>query len=353
MGNPLSRYKVEIYSKSGQLLADLSNKMTPKKILQQRNRADQISMTADLFILREFCNDIGTTVPALFAVNQNEIRVSRNNKVLSSGVIVYARPSVGVDSGTFELKAVGWLKLLAKRFTSIEQNYSGVDAGAIAWDLINQSQLLPNGDLGFTQGTIQVSKTRDRSYSDKNILDAILQLSEVIDGFDFEVTWDKKFNVYYPKIGTKRTDIQFTYPGNISDLSVVSDGTIVANHITARGSGTGTGALRAVAEDITSEQSYYRLEDIEDYNDVSEIDTLQEHADEDLRQSLSFNLMPDITLVGNITPEYGTYNLGDEILITSNDTVVFGTLNDYFRIDSMELNIDENNKETVRIKLMK
>ena len=63
------------------------------------------------------------------------------------------------------LTAVGYKRVVAARniFASPPPTYSGVDQGAILWDLIQDTQALPGGDLGITAGTYLTGQLRDRT----------------------------------------------------------------------------------------------------------------------------------------------------------------------------------------------
>lgn len=347
------KYRVEIYNGTGQLLADVSDFATSKKIQKKRNRADVISVNFDVNKAKEMSKRIGMQFWDLFALNVNEIRIYRNDTVLTAGQLAYGRPQMTGGRGMVEFKAIGWLDLFAKRFTPQNVRYDNTDGGLIAWNIIDASQQLENGNFGIQQGTIQTSVPRDRSYSDKNIRDAIIELSEVINGFDFEITWNKFFNVYYPKIGSRRTDIAFTYPGNIIDIAFERDGMKLANEIIAKGAGFGDDVIRTTAEDETSRGVYKLRQDIISYNDISRLETLQEHADGERDVKKYYRDVPDIIVDGSVEPQLLNYNIGDEIKVVTEEQDIFKPVNDYFRIDAMDIDINENNKETVRIRLAK
>lgn len=69
------------------------------------------------------------------------------------------------------------------RFTAATRTFSGIDAGQIAKTLIDEAD--PAGIA--TTGTIEATKTRDRTYEHANVGEAIRLLTEVLDGFDFEI----------------------------------------------------------------------------------------------------------------------------------------------------------------------
>lgn len=350
----MAEWTVEIYDPSGNRVADLVGKSLTRKIQKVRNRADTINLSYDIDTIKKLCNTIGITMWQLFAVNQNEVRIKRNGGVVSAGQIVRVQPSVDGDQRKVDIIAVGWFDLLGARKLNTAQSFTAEDAGQIAWGLIDYTQNLTNGDIGITLGSIGTSVDRDRNYeSEKNIKDAIIQLSEVQNGFDFEVTWDKKFNVYYPKIGTLRNNVILKYPGNIRALNFTRDGLGMANQVTARGSGTGEDAFKITVDDLVGQGSYTLRQKTVDFSDVSQEDTLTEHANEELTFATKFTDIPDVTLDPKTAPEFGSYGIGDELPIrVDEDFDIFEPVNNTYRIDAMDIEIGVNNEENITLKMM-
>lgn len=245
----MSRWSIEIYNSLGQRMADLSSKSLERKLVRARNRSDIINLKYDLDEIKKLCRKIGVPAFELFAVNQNEIRFKRDGVVLGAGQIVDTTPSITEDVRTIDIKGLGWFDLLGTRYTDVLRRFEQVDAGEIAWTTIDESQQKPDGDFGITLGNIQTSIPHDITYEFKNIKELITQLSEVENGFDFEITWDKVFNVYYPAIGQLRDDIILSYPGNISSLSFNRRGLETANQVIARGAGDGGNNIYSIVDE--------------------------------------------------------------------------------------------------------
>ena len=349
-----SRYRVEIRNGSGQLIADLSGRALRRRIEKRRNRGDNIILSYDADDILRLAKSINANIwTDLLAENINEVRVIRDDTVIAAGQLSYAYPRIEEgDKRIIDIRTTSWLDLLAKRFTATPYTFSGIDAGTIGWTLINDTQNLTDGNFGITQGVIQTSVNRDRTYEiDKNIYQLLVQLSEVQNGFDFEVTWNKVFNVYYPRIGSRRTDITFTYPGNIRSIGFERDGMQMANQIIGRGQGTGADVLKSAATDTVLRGIYKLRQDIVDWPDVVLLQTLTEHANGELTDRKRFLDIPDLTLDGTSNPVYGTYQIGDEVQIRVENNDLFAPINDYFRIDATTLEIDQNDKETVSLRM--
>lgn len=154
------------------------------------------------------------------------------------------------------------------------------DAGAIAWDLIETSQLKTNGNLGITEGTIATTQDRTRTYNNQNIMEAIINLSEVINGFDFEITDDKVFNVYTVK-GTDLTDsLILEYGRNLQSVSIDEDFTTPCNNAIVLGEVIDETELTRVDRPDTTTQAKYKLREmVLSADNVIDEDTLNEKGD--------------------------------------------------------------------------
>lgn len=349
----MGKYSIYITNESQERLADISALCIKRRFVKKRNRPEVIDITLSVDGISNYLNDIGLDISDVFRVNENEIHIYRYDTQEIAGQIGYM--NVGLDSQTaISVTAFGWLELFNQRITGILQTYTAEDIGAIMWDLIDTSQNEANGNFGITQGTIQTSRDADRTYEYKNIKDALIQLTEVNNAPDLEFTPTKVFNVYYPKIGTKRDDIVFTYPGNIIEIGFSQDGSKMGNQIIASGSGFGSDRLLSIAGDTSLQQGYGLRQKIVQYPDVSIADTLDSHAEEELRTWSRPFTIPRLRINGNAYPEYGSYDVGDEVVIQSQkyQRLLEPALG-YYRIESIAVTIDENDFESVDLELSK
>lgn len=347
-----SRYQILIKNPAGEVLADLSDRCLRRYYKLRRNRSSLIELLFDVDDLRKMMKQSGTTIDSIFQSNVNEVYIIRQGTTMASGQIYFQNVNVPQDDRrVVRIQAPGWLELFNKRYTGASQTYTATDLGAIMWDLIDTSQTETNGDFGITQGTIQTSRTGDRSYSYKKVKDAIIQLSEVLGAPDFEITGEKVFNAYYPKQGRRRTEFAFTYPGNVVEISYDENGDEMANQIIASGSGTGQDRLLSVQSDTAAQPTYKLRQEVIQFPDISLQDTLDSHALEEVRAKSSFLIIPTIRVKGD-APQLGSYGLGDEVEIKiKKDLELFSKCNGIFRIDEIEVTIDENNVEDVKLKL--
>jgi hypothetical protein len=344
-----SLYTILITDRNGSTIADVTDMCKKRRYVRRRNRPENIELAFDLDDLRRYLIGSRNTADELLRTNSNEVHIYRGDSQIVAGQIIY-RDVAAADSKSVTIQAAGWLQMLAHRYTGIGVNFVGVDIGMIMWGLIDAAQAVANGDMGITQGTIQASRLAERNtYDFKNIKDAIVQLSEVINAPDFSFTPEKAFNVWYPKQGRKLTDVSLSYPGNILSIAYTQDGEKMANQIIALGAGTGTDAATSIQEDLTAQASYGLRQKKVQYNDVIIQSTLDDHANEELRTSVGFFELPEITIHG-YDPVVGSYDLGDEINVAvSEDVELFGHINGFHRIDEIDTSVDENDVETIRL----
>lgn len=107
-----------------------------------------------------------------------------------------------------------------------------------AWKLIQDTQARTYGDLGITLGLDASTGTGSFSYTKKSgttIYKAIEKLATGTNGFDWEITPDRKLMMYYPRIQTQ-SKIALEYGANILKYSVQQMGTYAANEVFVRGS---------------------------------------------------------------------------------------------------------------------
>lgn len=253
--------------------------------------------------------------------------------------------------GDVTIYGFDWLELFRKRFTASEVTYSGVDAGELAWELIDTSQSQPNGDFGITLGTIEPTVNRDRTYNNQNIYEAIVNLSNLISGFDFQITNSKIFNVE-STIGVDRTDsVVLEYGHNIIKCRVTEDYTDPTNRAIVLGQAEAFDELQRVERDDAVSQGIIKLrESVLSEMDISEIETFEEKGDALLRKNASPLMKLDIDILQN-TPSIADFGLGDTIRLK----IIRAPYNidESYRVFGWDITYDSNNNEKLSLVLGK
>ena len=350
----ISKWKIEVLNPAGELLGDFSGLSIGRNFVSTRNRPEQIILNFELDPLEQYARDSKTTIGELLEEGVNEIHISRGDEKVVAGQINYSRGTLQSDKKIYQVRAIGWLGLFigdGGRNTRSVQTFSSTDQGDILFALINHTQTQTNGNIGITEGNIEPTVDRDRTYPiDKNIGDALIQMTEVIDGPDIEFTPDKVFNVYR-RIGEDRTYLIFEYPRSIKSLSLDKNAIELVNYVPVRGQGNGDVQLRQIEENLASQSKYKLREKVLDLPDVSESATLAEHGQAEMILARPKEL-PFIVLDGNQDPDFSLYGIGDSIKVVVKDSEYVSSIsNRVYRIEQISVGIDEDDLETVTLGL--
>ena len=106
------------------------------------------------------------------------------------------------------LPCVGYKRVVtARHIVGAPPMYSGIDQGALIWDLIERTQALPGGDLGITAGTILTGVPRDRNeYLDGDKYEKLIgNLEAAINGPTWDIGPDLVLTVRQPDAYPVRT----------------------------------------------------------------------------------------------------------------------------------------------------
>lgn len=289
----------------------------------------------------------------------NYIVIKKNDTVIWAGPIT--KLSIGIGSGVdafFNIEAREHFYHLFKRKTDAILNYQNTDAGAIAWELIDHTQTKTNGNLFITEGAIQATVNRDRSYEYADIGQKIIDLSNVRGGFDFDFVYTQnsdnewtgsQFMVYTNK-GVLRNNLPTLEIGlNVSEVTAVSDSTL-ENTIIHLGAGTGLDVPKAEIEDANLQVVNTRIEGIYKEPDVALQNTLDQNAQRNLDQNKIERFDVSVKLESTDDLAYGSFAIGDRLnvnLKSYNTAGDIGMINyeGITRILALDVKIDKNGGE--------
>lgn len=301
------------------------------------------------------------------ATTENLRRWVNHIAIKKNGTIVWGGPMTKLDlkygtgvKGTLDIEAREHFYHLFFRYTDALSEFTGVDAGTIAWNLINTVQSRDNGELMISQGTIETTTTRDRSYEYANVGEKIMGLSEVRLGFDFgfEYTTDSNglwdgvdFNVYKNK-GAYRQGLPTLRIGeNVTKVEAITKSTMV-NTVTFLGAGTGSEVPISPSEDTNVQAAYTRREDVIKEADV----VLQDTLDEISQRYLDYNKVElydvDVQLEPVNDLSFGTFEVGDMLDVdlkayNSAGALTLVNFEGKTRILEINVDIDQNGGEVV------
>jgi len=354
-------YEIELWSQSGQRIADISALCSNRRYTLKRNEAETLTFDLDLFKFEAYCLDnLGGTDPhTLIAPYVTDVKVKRNGSYLFGAQVVDvafnfapdAMPAGSLSADvTFPVTITcsGYLNLFKDRY--ITKTYTATEATTIATDMLTTTQAQTNGSVGVTNGSSQYATgvTRDRTYQRDNVKLKLQELTSLVDGhFDFGFSWDKVFQTY-SQIGARRTDISLIYGGplgNVAGFQLDRSGINLFNKVYGLGSGFGDDQLSSTQADITSQLNYYVREKIEQFNSVINQGTLDQNTAASLSLAKDILELPVITITGNEVPSRNFISVGDRIPLVVKTHTWLDNINGLYRVEQMDVTIDENDFE--------
>ena len=257
-------YRVETRLRNGTYVADM-----PYKNLQF-----ELGWNKAYGIRFEVPMDHPLVTPATLEPGLHEVWVWRNGTVITAGPLWDA--TVSSESRSISCGAMSLLDYLDVRLID-NVEYNVVAQTTIAWDLIDNSQALTDGNLNIIAGTLSAGVTRSAKWIDfdnKYILEALQDMSDMDEGFDFYIDpATRAFTALYPR-PQRDIGLQLTYPHQIRRYSLQIMGKWIRNRVRV----TGQDPNYATAVD-TSSLSYYGLRDCADsYRDAATVTDLTAFA---------------------------------------------------------------------------
>lgn len=247
----------------------------------------------------------------------------------------------------------GYLEMLNHRFTLAERIFAlvdGLDSGDIAWTLIDETQDDTNGDFGITVGTIEPTIIRELKLYNANIMQTIIDLSNMTYGFDFELNDDKEFNVYATKGVDLSGDIQLILGKNVSSATIIDDFTNPGNRAIIIGQTyDGASMLRVERNDLDSQTSIKLREYLESQGDVSDQDSLEYEGDAILRKYKQPIQSISINLVKNSGVKISDFSIGDTIKVVIEKGIY--QVSTQMRIHQWDFSLNDDGTEDLKLLL--
>lgn len=266
---------------------------------------------------------------------KRELLVLRQGVKVWGGRLWQCSPDVQND----KLQVIGssYFSLLKRRHIMTTLKRTDADQLNIAWAIIENLQTLVlngvSGDMGITRFDPAETSGIDRTmkyweWERVNAADALLDLAEANNGFDFDITSNKKWKTWFPHRGNK-SDFGFELGKNIHSLSYDKDATEVVSEMTGLGGGSNRSRCIAVVVDPAALAAFGILQASEDHSNVKHYDTLQDKTEESLRMRRRARVQPSLT-VSTTDPDFDEVDIGDEMMIRANYGYI--DLNQRFRL---------------------
>lgn len=344
----MAKYAIEIWSKDGIPIADIRQICTSFSWSKTLNGSESVGFTVDLKRLEDILKASGYANDpfGFMEVGRCDIRIKRDGKYIVGANIYRFNYTSSYNSITMRVECVGYLNFYKTQYISAE--YTNTPQQDIMWDVIARCNEKNGGDYGIRRGTHSGDTVyRDRSYERKEVASLITQMSNVINGCDFEFTPDKLFNTYQTK-GTYRPSVRAVYPGNIQSFNFTRTLDKVANYVYGIGSGTGEEAVQSQAEDPNSEDYLYRREKISIWNSVTDQTTIDEHTDSVLHAGSEIIELPNITMRDNAF-DMSELDVGDTIKVELGGFASISHVSGDYRITGIVCDVDDNDSESVTL----
>lgn len=301
---------------------------------------------------------IAATIP-----QRTKIFIDRDG-VLVWGGIIWSR-AYSYQSQRLDIEAAELWSYFRMRTLKVNKTYVNQDQLDIARDLLTYAQSVPGGNIGVTLATNDSGVLRTRTqyfgYERKPIAEAVQQLSQVINGFDFgiDVTYDvlgaptAVMNFGYPRRGrtARANEIVFELGRNMFDYVWPEDGSNGANSITAIGAGEGVTMLLVDLTDVEMiDAGYPLLDDTIQYKDVTRTDTLADHAYAELMIRSGSRIAAKFTVLSTDDVPFGSWIVGDDARFRIPDDARFPNGFDTFlRIIADEVNVSDAGVERITL----
>lgn len=220
----------------------------------------------------------------------------RDKQTLYRGVLGSTQDQAGPDQHTINATSLDLRARLDGLQVEAPLTYTGIDQAAIAWALITHAQAQTGGNLGLTQGLGQATGIlRDRTYEPgKKIGEAIWQLSQVIDGFDWDINPETlALDIHYPQRG-RTSDLVLEYGAAVAGFSRQVTTSDYANAIRQTGADGLNPATREAADLADRPEGRYTRHFSD--SDLSLQTTVDERADWQLDQAQTIRPAWTVTL---------------------------------------------------------
>jgi hypothetical protein len=212
--------------------------------------------------------------------------------------------------------------------------------------LINTTQGLTDGSFGITQGTLVAggSPSGTVTYAAKEgkvISDALGDLSAGDTGFDWEVTPNRVFNEYYPRI-QGNAKVRLEYGGNVTGYSLQVMGKYEANWIQVQGPDN---SISSPVIDAGRRVTYGLRDHVESNTALKSAAALQAYANQVLQLRRDPRIVPQIGVNSTlINPFNGDISIGQQTPLVINDQ--WAQFNQNMRLGGFQLSIGKHGEET-------
>jgi len=350
------KYEIELWSRDGKRIADITRFCQNISWAEERNEAEELRFTLDLDAFEDYMiNEAGADPVSNFKEGQTEVKLRRNGEYLFGTQIYDAPIDLNEDgSVTINVMCTGYLNFLLARYPDPAITYNQVESVEIFYDLIRKAQSVDYGNYGLiipSSGYYVTGVKRDRSYeyytsSTKLNMQRLTSLET--GNFDFRILADKTV-MTYPQVGSPRSDFRLVFDrtnfrSSMKRARLNRSASGLYNQVIGIGSGFGADMLIAIKDDLYSKIEYGLRQLPVQFNEVSVQKTLEENVQARLDKVRKLLRLPQVVLSGNDMPENGI-NIGDWIPAEMKGRRLLEDMTGTYRVERKETKLDQNGFE--------
>ncbi len=303
--DPPVTWRWEIHTIAGDALGEVQAKN--RRLTLTPSGPGSASMSFNLI-------DVPAVIPSGAEFVERDLIISDGDSYRFSGQIL-AAPSIELanNGGQVTFAAAGIAELLQDRYIQPGTLKEAMEATTIAWQLVEDAQAVPGGDLRILPGVLPDTVARTKQWDSLAAVKAAIdELASMDNGFDWSIepdpiTGERRFNCYAPRRGTDR-GVVLEYGGNVTAVSAaVNAGT--GGGIVNLGYAVGANGVTVAAQDNASTERYRLREAVQASSELDDATVLGDKA---------AGLLTSPKLAARLTTIAGTVTLDD---VEPGDTV--------------------------------
>lgn len=269
--------------------------------------------------------------PGLVDPGTTFIYVESDGQIQWGGLIWDVR----AKGSSYTIEAASWSSYLQKRFDLDGQHggrgpYTYADRCQIIRNIWAYAQNVPDGDIGVTvdatTSTSTVGTPADVWYSNawdlKSLGDQVDELvsDQATPEYTCTTTWNsnksgvvKRIQLGWPRLGARRTDIEFTSGVNIvEDPEESLSGDDYAQVVIGTGAGDGSAKLRQIS---AVRNGRLRLEASAAFPEVNGNDVLKKRVEWERAWRQSLGAVEKVTVRDTPAAPFGSWQVGDDVYV--------------------------------------
>lgn len=276
------------------------------------------------------------TQPALVDPGTTFIYVENDGQIQWGGLIWDVR----AQGDTYALEAASWSSYLQKRFDLDGQHggrgpYTYADRCQVIRNIWAYAQSVPDGDIGVTvdptTSTSTIGTPDDVWYSNpwepKPLGDQVDEMvsDQATPEYTCTTAWNsdrtgviKRIKLGWPRLGARRTDIEFTSGVNIiEDPEEILSGDDYAQVVIGTGAGDGSAKLRQTS---AVRNGRLRLEAAVAFPEVNGNDVLKRRVEWERAWRQSLGTVETVTIRDTPAAPFGSWQVGDDVYTRVHNT---------------------------------